>query len=108
MWSAEIMARTIGAAVRRPALAEGRHPDRDPYWGLATVGSFPASGSALVVWDSGAAVPPTANTPPRAGRDPHEDPRAAAANRAQKYEFLFGEGLVEVCGSAPCRAEPAG
>ena len=32
--TAEVEARTIGASVRRPALAPGRHTDVDPYYGM--------------------------------------------------------------------------
>jgi len=103
MWSAEIMARTIGATVHQPALADGRHPDTDPLWGLEATG-YPSSGSALVYWDSDAAVPPTVNRPPRDGFDPHEDPRADAANRNQKFAFLWNDELVDVCEAAPCTA----
>jgi hypothetical protein len=105
MWGAEIMARTIGAQVREPELADGRHPDTEPYWGLDPIEEFPFSGSALVVWDSGAEVPPTTNTPPSAGFDPHEDPRADPENRDQKFEFLWGGELEDVCGRGPCTAE---
>jgi len=104
MWSAEIMARTIGASVHQPALADGRHPDTVPYWGLDPVDLYPFDGSALVVWDSGAAVPPTVNRPPRDGFDPHEDPRADAANRDQKFAFLWSGELVDVCDGGPCTA----
>ncbi len=104
MWSAEIMARTIGASIHQPALADGRHPDTVPYWGLDPIDIYPFDGSALVVWDSGAAVPPTANRPPRDGYDPHEDPRADAANRDQKFAFLWSGELVDVCDGGPCTA----
>jgi hypothetical protein len=104
MWSAEIMARTIGASVHQPALADGRHPDTVPYWGLDPVDVYPFAGSALVVWDSGAEVPPITNRPPEAGFDPHEDPRADAANRDQKYAFLWDGELIDVCDNAPCTA----
>ena len=103
MWSAEIMARTIGATAHQPALADGRHPDTEPLWGLEAT-EFPSDGSALVYWDSGAAAPPTVNQPPRAGFDPHEDPRADAANRNQKFAFLWNHELVDVCEGAPCTA----
>jgi hypothetical protein len=103
MWSAEIMARTIGATAHQPALADGRHPDTEPLWGLEATG-FPSSGSALVYWDSGAAVPPTVNHPPRDGVDPHEDPRADPANRSQKFAFLWDDELIDVCGGEPCTA----
>ncbi len=103
MWSAEIMARTIGATAHQPALPDGRHPDTEPLWGLEAT-EFPSSGSALVYWDSGAAVPPTANHPPRDGFDPHEDPRADAANRNQKFAFLWNGELDDVCEGQPCTA----
>jgi hypothetical protein len=45
-------------------------------------------------------VPPT-NTPPRQGEDPHESPRADAANREQTAAFLFDGVLVDVC-DGPC------
>jgi hypothetical protein len=60
----EVEARTIGAALRVPALAPGRHSDVDPYWGLPTIGTYPYTGSAFVVWDSGNPAPPTAPIPP--------------------------------------------
>ena len=103
MWGAEIMARTIGASVHQPALADGRHPDTEPYWGLDPIDGYPFDGSALVVWDSGAEVPPTTNAPPRAGFDPHEDPRADAANRAQKFALPLGRASS----STSARALPA-
>lgn len=105
MWAAEIMARTIGASVHRPALADGRHPDDEPYWGLAAAEEG-SDGSVLVVWDSGAAVPPVTNTPPRQGADPHEDPRADPDNRSQKHAFLFEGTFVDVCAARPCTATP--
>lgn len=105
MWAAEIMARTIGASVHQPAVADGRHPDTEPYWGLDPIGDDPFDGSALVIWDSGAEVPPTTNSPPNAGPDPHEDPRADAANRDQKFAFLWEGEWRDVCDGAPCTAE---
>jgi hypothetical protein len=104
MWSAEIMARTIGASAHQPALADGRHPDHEPLWGLDAVESYPFGGSAIVDWDSGAEVPPTTNSPPSDGFDPHEDPRADAANRDQKFAFLWDGELVDVCDGEPCEA----
>jgi hypothetical protein len=104
----EIEARTIGARLVVPALAPGRHTDVNPFFGIGTVASFPFSGSALVVWDSGTPAPPTANVPPRPpdfGDDPHGRPRAQVSARVQKSEFLrTGGTLVDVCGGAPCLA----
>lgn len=107
--SAEIEARTIGARIHMPAVAPGRLPDVVPYWGIEPIPSYPYEGSAMVVWDSGSPAPPLANLPPTEGRDPHEDPRADPDARRQKAAFLAPDGVViDVCGGAPCTAEPAG
>jgi hypothetical protein len=101
----EVEARTIGAAVRVPALDPGRHSDVTPYYGIPPIASFPFKGSALVVWDSGSPTPPPNNTPPRAGADPHGHPRGTAIARAQKAEFLKPGGVVvDTCGATPCYA----
>ena len=103
--TAETEARTIGARLRVPPVAPGRHSDVDPYFGIEPIPAFPYHGSAIVVWDSGPPTPPTENVPPRAGSDPHGRPRATPAARLQKSEFLKADGaVVEVCGSAPCLA----
>jgi hypothetical protein len=101
----EVEARTIGARLRVPALDPGRHSDVTPYYGIGPIGSYPYNGSALVVWDSGSPTPPTDNTPPRAGADPHSHPRNTPAARAQKSEFLkLGGRVVDTCGVGPCYA----
>jgi hypothetical protein len=104
----EVEARTIGAALRVPALAPGRHSDVDPYWGLPTIGTYPYTGSAFVVWDSGNPAPPTAPIPPESpqyGNDPHGRPRAQVTAREQKSTFLQPNGvLVDVCNGQPCLA----
>ncbi|MEV4249801.1 hypothetical protein AB0J63_41105 [Streptosporangium canum] len=109
--TAEVEARTVGARIRQPALAAGRGPDLAPYWGLRSMPRRPYAGSALVVWDSGAPAPPVTNTPPLGpeyGRDPHEDPRHDPAARVQKAHFLRDGLVVDVCGDAPCAADPVG
>jgi hypothetical protein len=83
----------------------GRVPDKVPYWAVPAIGSYPYNGSAMVVWDSGAAVPPLTNTPPAEGRDPHSDPRNSPDARRQKAAFLSGAGVIDVCGGAPCTAD---
>jgi hypothetical protein len=99
----EVEARTIGASVRWPALAPGRHTDVNPYFGIPHITAFPFDGSALVVWDTGIPAPPTTNTPPREGKDPHGAPRNSPLARTQKSEFLRTDGaVVDVCGGAPC------
>ena len=102
----EIEARTIGAALRTPALAPGRDPSVEPFWGIPVIPSFPFHGSAVVMWDSGTPAPPTGNVPPRPpqfGDDPHGDPRSTPAAREQKSEFLRTDGaVIDVCGAGPC------
>ena len=72
---------------------------RDP----AASSAFPFDGSALVVWDTGIPAPPTTNTPPRAGKDPHSAPRNSPTARRQKSEFLKPDGsVIDVCDGAPC------
>jgi hypothetical protein len=101
----EVEARTIKAGVRWPALDPGRHSDVNPYFKIPKFDTYPYAGSALVVWDSGSPTPPTTNTPPRAGADPHSHPRNTAAARLQKSEFLkLGGRIQNVCGAGPCYA----
>jgi hypothetical protein len=103
MWSAEIEARTIGALIRQPALAPGRHPDPSPFFALTAVPGDGFTGSALVYWDSGTPPPPSTNDHPMVGSDPHGRPRAQASARTQKSTFFDGT-YVDVCGGAPCLA----
>ncbi|MEA2461835.1 MAG: hypothetical protein QOH90_2012 [Actinomycetota bacterium] len=102
--AAEVEARTIGASIYQPAIAAGRNPDVQPYWGLPTVASG-STGSAIVIWDSGTPTPPTTNTPNRGGDDPHSKPRSQVSARLQKATFLQPSGyFVDVCGGRPCLA----
>ncbi len=104
----EVEARTIGARAHRPALAPGRSLDRTSLWGIPTITASSDRGSALVLWDSGSPAPPPGNVPPRTGVDPHEDPRASKAARAQKSAFLQVDGtVIDVCGGRPCTAAHA-
>jgi hypothetical protein len=106
----EVMARTIGAAVRQPALADGRSTDEEPFWGIEPIGSFPFDGSALVVWDFGTPAPPTGPVPPRPpeyGEDPHGMARGEPRAVDQVLRFLAPDGaLVDVCGDGPCQSSP--
>ncbi len=104
--TAEIEARTIGAAIHSPAVIDGRLPDVVPYWGIDRIDGYPYEGSAIVIWDSGAPVPPLANLAPREGDDPHSDPRSDPDARMQKSEFLWPDGaVVDVCDGQPCVAD---
>jgi hypothetical protein len=103
--TALVMARTIGARIRQPALAAGRSPFSNPWYGLERIRSYPHPGSALVWWDSGTPAAPLRNVPNRAGADPHSHPRSDPAARRQKSEFLkVGGAVVDVCGGGPCYA----
>ncbi|MGH3321480.1 MAG: hypothetical protein ACRDN9_15160 [Streptosporangiaceae bacterium] len=101
----DIEARTIGAAIHRPALRQGRPVDKAPYWSVPTIPTCPFRGSAMFVWDSGTPAPPLTNTPPAGpeyGEDPHEMPRAQPAAQRQKAVFLTTGAVVDVCGGDPC------
>ena len=102
----EVEARTIGAAIRTPALDPGRHSDVNPYYGIPPIAALSRS-TARRSWSGTAARPrrrPT-NTPPRAGADPHSHPRSTAIARAQKSEFLqIDGGVIDTCGLGPCYA----
>ncbi|HEY3095868.1 MAG TPA: hypothetical protein VGK05_03435, partial [Acidimicrobiia bacterium] len=101
----EIEARTIGASIHQPAIASGRSYELTPYYGIPAIPSDPFDGSAIIIWDSGAATPPTTNTAPSTGFDPHSDPRNSADARTQKSDFLTtGGAVVDVCSGAPCVA----
>ncbi len=102
----EVEARSIGARVVTPVLAPGRAPDRQPYWGVTPLTTFPFRGSAVVMFDSGAPAPPVANVPPRDGNDPHSDPRADPGAIRQIVAFVDTGLVTDVCGGAPCRAAP--
>lgn len=101
----EVEARTIGASIHQPAIAAGRNPDVVPYYGIPAIPTDPFDGSALIIWDSGAATPPITNTAPATGEDPHSDPRNSPVARQQKSDFLQADGaVVDVCSGAPCVA----
>ncbi|ALO47383.1 hypothetical protein [Pseudohongiella spirulinae] len=116
-WSAEIMARTIGAAIHEPTVRLGRTTDSNPYFAIPVIEQYPHQGHALMIWDSGDVdpstgrgnpLPPTVNRGPdtSVGNDPHESPRNTVAARRQKSEFMKSEGVVvDVCGDGPCLSD---
>ncbi|NUR87768.1 MAG: hypothetical protein HOY71_27100 [Nonomuraea sp.] len=104
--SADVEARTIGARLHVPALAQGRSPDRVPFWGIREIRGRAWPGSAMVVWDGGTPAPPLTNTPPTQGADPHEDPRRTPAAQLQKAVFLKTGVVVDVCEEGPCASAP--
>ncbi len=112
-YQADVLARTIGASVHKPAFLPGRSLERVPTFRIPAM-TNPFAGSALVYWDNGPVRPdgstgngptPFANTPPREGKDPHGAPRNTPAAREQKSQFLLTGNVVDVCGGAPCTSD---
>ena len=112
--TADVMARTIGARVWN-RLDPGRSKDKEPFSGIPALTRFPSSGSALVVFDSGPVTPanpqgtpppPTTNTPPSIGQDPHEFPRRTQEARTMKDQFLRIGGRLQTapCGGGVCHS----
>jgi hypothetical protein len=112
-YSAAVEARTIGAKAYQPALdIPPRGQDRNLFYGIPEIPSYPYDGSAWVIWDSGPGHtqdPPTTNTAPEESEtppvnlDPHSDPRDTPEARTQISEFLRPNGkVVDVCGGDPC------
>ncbi len=122
-FTAEVMARTIGARIHDPVVYPGRWPDMDVAWGIPRIGGYPYKGSALVYWDSGPVrpnpnppsgvlngpelgtdVPPVLNLPNRTGQDPHELPRRTPEEQQMVSDFLRPGGasqITDTCGG-PC------
>lgn len=122
----ENMARTLKIPYHQPALAEGRDPRSKPLWALDPIDAYPATGSALFYWDSGALAPPLGNINPTlseewtaecgalgederdakpACADPHEDPRRAIGFVQQKQAFFETGTIIDPCGGEPCTAK---
>jgi hypothetical protein len=101
----EVQARTLGLRVHRPVVADGRSTAVEPWYGIESL-TYPYDGSAVLVWDSGAPVPPDGNEPPREGNDPHGDPRGTPAAIEQIVAFLTRGEVIDVCGDDPCEAIP--
>jgi hypothetical protein len=114
-YSAAVEARTIGAKAHQPALdIPPRGQDRNLFYGIPDIPSYPYNGSAWVIWDSGQGHtldPPTTNTAPQESEtppvnlDPHSDPRDTPQARTQISEFLKANGkVVDVCNGQPCHS----
>jgi len=100
----EVLARTIGARIRQPALADGRSTAVEPFWGILPIEELPFDGSALVVWDYGTAAPPVENIPPRDGVDPHDSILRTIAAVFMASDYLKIDGVLrDVCDAKPCR-----
>jgi hypothetical protein len=112
--AADVMARTLGARVRQPAVDEGRSNQAKPLFGIPAIGGFPFTGdAAMVYWDTGpvrtvggqpVGTPPAplAEVPNRTGADPHGRPRKDPEAQRQKVEFMLNGRVIDVCGNFPC------
>ncbi len=102
----ETEARTMGASVYQPALADGRKPDVEPFWDIPAITTNPFTGSVLVMWDYGTPPPPLGNLPPRSpeyGADPHGKGGAEPRVAQQVSDFLRIDGFFgDVCLGLPC------
>jgi hypothetical protein len=103
--STEVLARTIGARIREPALAAGRATAVEPFWGIDPVPELPFDGSALVVWDYGTPAPPVENVAPSEGSDPHGLITSTLPAVLMASDFLQTDGvLTDPCAGQPCRS----
>ena len=100
--STETEARTIGAELHVPALADGRSPEAEPFWGLVSIrGASPKA--AMFVWDTGVPSEPLSDTPPVSGPDPHDTtPRTFPRFWSQMNTFFATGRVVDPCGGKPC------
>jgi hypothetical protein len=102
----EKLARTLGVPRMAPTLAPDRSTDTEPFWGIPEIDDYPHDGSALVMWDFGTPAPPTANTPPREGEDPHGKLADVPEALALVVAFAQHNGVVlDVCGPEPCTSD---
>jgi hypothetical protein len=111
---ADVMARTLGARVRQPALDAGRSFELKPFFGIPAIDAFPYTGDAsMVYWDTGpvrtvdgatvgTSPAPLAEVPNRVGADPHGRPRKDPEAQRQKVEFMLEGRVIDVCGTRPC------
>jgi hypothetical protein len=111
---ADVMARTIGARVRQPAVDEGRSLEDEPFFDIPAIGGFPfPRDAAMVYWDTGPPreeggetvgtnPAPLEEVPNRSGADPHGRPRKDPNAQMQKVEFMLRGVVIDVCGSDPC------
>ncbi|MEA2454254.1 MAG: hypothetical protein QOI45_516 [Thermoleophilaceae bacterium] len=116
----ETEARIIGARLRTPALDPGRSRDRQPFYGIKPIPSYPWKGNALAVFDIGPLRPPGCsgaacmgtppapidNEPPLIGVDPHDKTPLDLKAVFQFTNFLAEDGaFVDTCDKGkPCYA----
>lgn len=102
----EAEARTLGAAVHRPAVpAQLVGAVGHPFAGLPSLPEGAASvPAALYEWiDTQVTPPPSGDVPPTAGPDPHDTvPRSVPGAEEQLVVFLETGRVLDVCGAGPC------
>jgi hypothetical protein len=118
-FTADTMARTVGASVHDPITYKDRWPGLQKAWDVPRIDSYPYEGSALVYWDSGpvrpdpdnpgetigTSPPPIDNQPNRDGQDPHELPRRTLAEQRMVSDFLRPDAssmILDTCEGRPC------
>ncbi len=105
--STEALARTIGAAVHVPTLADGRSNDATPMWNIAPLDPSAPIAAILVLWDFGTPAPPPVNLPPTEpayGRDPHGAGSDEPLVLQQALTFLLSGEFVDLCNGGPCQS----
>lgn len=107
--STDKLARTLDVSLLEPGLAEGRSTDVEPFFGIEPIDAFPYADSAYIMWDFGTPPPPTTNTPPREGEDPHGKLGDVPEALGILAGFIESDGAIEdSCGGDPCQTLPEG
>src|SRR5262245_30518406 len=102
-YAMQVQARTVAAAVPVPAVEPDRVVVAEHGFGTTPIASYPYSGSAYFLWDTGSPLSPLENLPPRDGHDPHDDTPKIPAVQALKDGFWHPNGTVtDVCLGSPC------
>ncbi len=105
--STEALARTLGAAVHTPTIAEGRSNDVTPMWKIAPLDPSSPTTAILVLWDFGTPAPPPVNLPPTEpeyGRDPHGAGSDEPLVLQQALTFLLTGEFTDLCNAGPCQS----
>jgi len=106
--STEVLARTLGAAVHTPAIADGRSNDATPMWNIAPLDPSAPTTAILVLWDFGTPGPPSVNLPPTEpeyGRDPHGAGSDEPLVLQQALTFLLTGEFTDLCNAGPCQSK---
>jgi hypothetical protein len=104
-YSLRVEAATMHVPVHTPLAGAGRVVESNPTWLLTPIASYPHTGSAYVLWDTGSPRSPVTNTPARPGHDPHDDTPNIPAVQKLKDQFWHPDGRInDVCADKPCTA----